>query len=70
MKTTTHTHNTKYSARDRYLGRRTTKTLDGWLAECERHDAWHDLPDAERAPTLLNIAAFLNDYCDFQEETE
>jgi hypothetical protein len=62
------TQHTQYSARDRYLGRRIIKTLDGWIAECERHDVWHDMPDSEREPTILNIAAFLDDYTDFREE--
>jgi hypothetical protein len=57
-----------YSARDCFLGRRFTKTFGEWLAICERHGQWCELPDEQRAPTIENIAAFLDDYADFQKE--
>jgi hypothetical protein len=58
----------KYSALDRAIGKRVTRSFNRWLAECERHDTWHELPDAQSAPTIKNIAAFLDDYADFQKE--
>ena len=50
----------------KFPGRRITKSFGAWLEECERHDTWHDLPDEQRQPTLANVAAFLDDYEDFQ----
>lgn len=52
----------RYSARDRAIGKRITKSFNGWLVECERHDEW----DGE--PTLENVKAFLDDYTDWQQE--
>ena len=57
-----------YSARDRAIGKRITRSFGHWLAECERHDTWHELPDEQRVPTIENVAAFLEDYADFQKE--
>jgi hypothetical protein len=58
----------QYSASDRFLGRRLTKTFGEWLAIAERHDTWHELPDDQRVPTIENVAAFLDDYANFQKE--
>ena len=66
MKTDTPHTLDHFSARMKFPGRRITKSFGAWLEECERHDAWHDLPDKQRQPTLANVAAFLDDYEDFQ----
>jgi len=63
--TTPHTFD-HYTATDRAIGQRVTKSFGAWLEECERHDTWHELPDKQRQPTLANVAAFLDDYQDFQ----
>ena len=55
-----------FSAKDRSIGRRITKSFGAWLEECERHDSWHELPEEQRKPTLANVAAFLDDYADFE----
>jgi hypothetical protein len=47
------------------IGRRNT-SFGAWLEECERHDSWHELPEEQRKPTLANVAAFLDDYADFE----
>jgi hypothetical protein len=58
-----------YSALDHSIGRRVTKSFGGWLEICEQHDSWHELPEDKQQPTLENVAAFLDDYRDFREET-
>ena len=55
-----------FSARMRFPGGRITKSFGAWLEECERHDSWHELPAEQRKPTLANVAAFLDDYADFE----
>jgi hypothetical protein len=55
-----------FSAQDRAIGRRITHSFGAWLEECERHDSWHELPEEQRKPTLANVAAFLDDYADFE----
>ena len=55
-----------FSAQDRSIGRRITKSFGAWLEECERHDSWHEPPEEQRKPTLANVAAFLDDYADFE----
>lgn len=40
-----------FSARMKFPGGRVTKSFGAWLEECERHDAWHELPAADRTPT-------------------
>jgi hypothetical protein len=55
-----------FSARMRFPGGRVTKSFGAWLEECERHDSWHELPEEQRKPTLANVAAFLDDYADFE----
>jgi hypothetical protein len=55
-----------FSARMRFPGGRITKSFGAWLEECERHDSWHELPEEQRKPTLANVAAFLDDYADFE----
>lgn len=58
----------RYSAKINAVGRRTTKAFSTWLSECERHDAWHELPAEQREPTLENVKAFLDDYSDWSRE--
>jgi hypothetical protein len=55
-----------FSARMRFPGGRVTKSFGAWLEECERHDSWRELPEEQRKPTLANVAAFLDDYADFE----
>lgn len=55
-----------FSARMKFPGGRVTKSFGAWIEECKRHDAWHELPAADRTPTLQNVAAFLDDFEDFQ----
>jgi hypothetical protein len=55
-----------FSARMRFPGGRVTKSFGAWLEECERHDSWHELSEEQRKPTLANVAAFLDDYADFE----
>jgi len=59
-----------YSARDCAIGKRITLPFGAWLDKCERHDLWHELPDEQRVPTIENVAAFLDDYADFEEENK
>jgi hypothetical protein len=66
MQTRPHTLD-RYSAKDRYLGRRLTFSFGEWLEKCERHDDWRELPDDKRAPTIENVAAFLDDYVAFEK---
>jgi hypothetical protein len=55
-----------FSAQDRAIGRRITHSFGHWLEKCESHDSWHELPEEQRKPTLANVAAFLDDYADFE----
>jgi hypothetical protein len=55
-----------FSAQDRSIGRRITHSFGHWLEKCESHDSWHELPEEQRKPTLANVAAFLDDYADFE----
>lgn len=55
-----------FSAVDRAIGRRITRSFASWLELCTRHDAWHELPENKQTPTLQNVAAFLDDYAGFQ----
>ena len=55
-----------FSAVDRAIGRRITRSFASWLELCTRHDAWHELPDDKQTPTLENVAAFLDDYTGFE----
>lgn len=57
-----------YSALDHSIGRRVTYSFGGWLRLCEGHDAWHELPPERQEPNIKNVAAFLDDYRDFQRE--
>ena len=61
-----------FSMKDRNFGHRLTKTFHEWLAECKRHDEWHDVPEfGERVENLANVVAFLeNDYCDLRLELD
>lgn len=63
--TTPHTLD-HFSAVDRAIGRRITRSFATWLELCTRHDAWHELPEDKQAPTLENVAAFLDDYTGFE----
>jgi hypothetical protein len=55
-----------FSAQDRAIGRRITHSFGHWLEKCESHDSWHELPEEQRKQTLANVAAFLDDYADFE----
>ena len=57
----------RYSARDRAIGKRITLSFGAWLEKCERSDAWHD---GDYEPTLENVKAFLDDYADWQAESD
>jgi hypothetical protein len=57
----------RYSARDCAINKRITLSFGEWLAKCERHDAWYDLPAGQREPTIENVAAFLDDYAAFEK---
>jgi hypothetical protein len=54
------------SAKMRCTGGRITRTFGQWLAECEKYDAWHELPARERQATVPNVIHFLNDYSDWR----
>jgi len=57
-----------FSARMCFPGGRVTKSFGAWLEECERHESWHELPEEQRKATLANVAAFLDDYSDFEPD--
>ena len=50
------------TARMKCTGENITRPLSSWLAECERHDGWHELPARDRKPTKAKVARFLRDY--------
>lgn len=58
----------RYSARDRAIGKRITKSFGAWVADCQRHGDWWNLPREKQIGTLENVKAFLDDYADWQEE--
>ena len=60
-----------FSMKSRNFGHRVTQTFHAWLAECERHDAWHERPELEQIQNLANVVDFLDDdYCDLQLELD
>jgi hypothetical protein len=58
-----------FSAKMRCTGGRISKSFGGWLAECERQDAWHERTQKEKKPTLTNVRDFLSDYDNWQQES-